>query len=123
MDDAEPLASLFDTLRRYAGWLDKGRPSATVRSSVAALGTAVEAGGDTSRLIQTLENDIARLPSGGVRKMLVTTAGGVRRLLDDHSPTGFVTPKDAGAKLAARSSQLPAPGFQLPSAVKPGGDR
>ena len=84
--DAEPLASLFVTLRRYAGWLDKGRPSATVRSSVDALGTAVEAGGDTSQLIQTLEDDIARLPSGGVRKMLRTTAGGVRRLLDTHSP-------------------------------------
>ena len=105
MDDAEPLASLFDTLRRYAGWLDKGRPSATVRSSVDALGTAVEAGGDTSRLIQTLEDDIARLPSGGVRKMLVTTAGGVRRLLDDHSSTGFVTPEDAKDS-KRRSSRL-----------------
>jgi hypothetical protein len=93
--DAEPLAALFDTLRRYAGWLDKGRPAATVRSSVDALGSAVEAGGDTSRLIQTLEDDIARLPSGGVRKMLVTTAGGVRRLLDGHAPPGFVTATDA----------------------------
>ena len=93
--DAEPLAALFVTLRRYAGWLDKGRPSATVRSSVDALGTAVEAGRDTSRLIQTLEDDIARLPSGGVRKMLVTTAGGVRRLLAEHSQPGFVTAEDA----------------------------
>jgi hypothetical protein len=93
--NAEPLAALFDTLRRYAGWLDKGRPSATVRSSVHALGTAFEAGGDTSQLIQTLENDIARLPSGGVRKMLVTTAGGVRRLLDGHAPSGDVTAEDA----------------------------
>jgi hypothetical protein len=83
--DQEPLASLCDTLRRYAGWLDKGRPSAIVRSSVDALGTAVEAGGDTAQLIRTLEDDIARLPSGGVRKMLATTAGGVRRLLDEHA--------------------------------------
>jgi hypothetical protein len=93
--DEEPLGSLFVMLRRYAGWLDRGRPSAAVRSSVDALGTAVDAGGDTSRLIQTLEDDIARLPSGGVRKMLVTTARGVRRLLAEHSPTGFVTAEDA----------------------------
>jgi hypothetical protein len=97
LNGAEPLAALFDTLRRYAGWLDKGRPSATVRSSVDALGAAVEAGGDTSQLIQTLEDDIARLPSGGVRKMLVTTAGGVRRRLDDHAPPGFVTATEARA--------------------------
>jgi hypothetical protein len=84
--DAEALASLFVSLRRYAGWLDKGRPSAAVRSSVDALGTAVDAGADTSLLIQTLEDDIARLPSGGVRKMLRTTAGGIRRLLDTGSP-------------------------------------
>ena len=93
MDD-KALASLFVTLQRYAGWLDKGRPSATVRSSVDALGTAVDAGADTSELIQTLEDDIARLPSGGVRKMLRTTAGGVRRLLDEQAP-GFVTAEDA----------------------------
>jgi hypothetical protein len=92
--DTEPLASLFVTLRRYAGWLDRGRPSATVRSSVDALVTAVDAGEDTSQLVQTLEDDIARLPSGGVRKMLRTTAGGVRRLLDTHAAPGFVTAED-----------------------------
>jgi len=92
--DTEPLASLFVTLRRYAGWLDKGRPSATVRSSVDALVTAVDAGADTSRLVQTLEDDIARLPSGGVRKMLRTTAGGVRRLLDPHPLPGLATAED-----------------------------
>jgi len=89
MDDDEPLASLFVTLRRYAGWLDKGRPSATVRSSVDALITAVDAGEETSQLVQALEDDIARLPSGGVRKMLRATAGGVRRLLDTHSLAGL----------------------------------
>ena len=104
--DAEPLASLIVTLRRYAGWLDKGRPSATVRSSVDALVAAVNAGEDISLLVQTLEDDIARLPSGGVRKMLRATAGGVRRLLDAHALAGFVTAEDSkNAKVKPGSVQ------------------
>jgi hypothetical protein len=62
--DREELKQLFDTLQRYAGWLDRDRTSVMVRSAVQALGTAMDTGGDPSPLLQTLDTNIARLPSG-----------------------------------------------------------
>jgi hypothetical protein len=75
------LKQLFETLQRYAGWLDRERASATVRADVLALGTAIDTRTDPSPLLQALDSDIARLPSGEMRKMLRVTAGQMRRAL------------------------------------------
>jgi len=71
--DAEPREALkrpLFELERYAGWLAKGHVSLAVRADVRALGAAMDAGHDTSQLLLTLDKDIARLPSGDIRKML-----------------------------------------------------
>ena len=79
--DAEGLKQLYTQLHRYAGWLDRERSSAMVRADVQALGTAIEGCGDPSVVLQTLETDIARLPSGDLRKMLRAAAGQMRSAL------------------------------------------
>jgi hypothetical protein len=45
------------------------------------LGTAIDTRTDPSPLLQALDSDIARLPSGEMRKMLRVTAGQMRRAL------------------------------------------
>jgi hypothetical protein len=49
-----------------------------VPADVQALGTAIEGRVDPSAEFQTLEMDIARLPSGDLRKMLRVAAGQMR---------------------------------------------
>ena len=49
-----------------------------VRADVQALGTAIDTCADPSPLLQALETNIARLPSGEVRKMLRVAAGQMR---------------------------------------------
>ena len=78
---AETLKPLYDTLHRYAGWLDRERPSVMVRADVQALGAAIETCADPSPLLQSLDTNIARLPSGELRKMLRVAAGQMRRAL------------------------------------------
>lgn len=76
------LTDLHKTLERYAGWLDRERPSALVRADVHALGAALDARtDDLSPLLQALETNIARLPSGELRKLLRTAAAQMRRAL------------------------------------------
>ena len=75
------LKPLCDALQRYAGWLGRERTSVTVRSDVQALGIAIDAGIDPSPLLQALDTDIARLPSGELRKMLRVASGQMRRAL------------------------------------------
>ena len=78
---ADALKQLYGTLQRYAGWLDRERASVMVRADVQALGTAIDTCADPSPLLQALETNIARLPSGEVRKMLRVAAGQMRRAL------------------------------------------
>jgi hypothetical protein len=80
---AEPVKQLYDTLQRYAGWLDRERASVMVRADVQALGIAIDARADPSPLLQTLDTNISRLPSGELRKMLRVAAGRMRRALAD----------------------------------------
>ena len=79
--NADALKALHGTLQRYAGWLDRERASVMVRADVRALGAAIDACADPSPLLQALETDIARLPSGELRKMLRVAAGQMRRAL------------------------------------------
>jgi hypothetical protein len=79
--DAETVKQLYSTLQRYAGWLDRERTSVMVRADVQALGIAIDACTDPSPLLQALDTNIARLPSGELRKMLRVTAGQMRRAL------------------------------------------
>jgi hypothetical protein len=77
----EPLTQLYETLQRYAGWLDRERTSVMVRADVRALGAAIETCGDPSPVLESLETNIKRLPSGDLRKMLRVAAGQMRRVL------------------------------------------
>jgi len=79
--DPDALKQLYGTLQRYAGWLDRERTSVMVRADVQALGIAIDARVDPSPLLQALDTNIARLPSGELRKMLRVAAGQVRLAL------------------------------------------
>ena len=79
--DPEGLKQLYTQLERYAGWLDRERASAMVRADVRALGTAIDTRVDPEAVLQTLEVNIARLPSGDLRKMLRVAAGQLRSAL------------------------------------------
>jgi hypothetical protein len=85
-EGAESLGQLFATLQRYAGWLDRERTCGLVRADVKALGAAIETRADPSSLLQALDANIARLPSGALRKMLRVTAGQVRHALISAVP-------------------------------------
>ena len=82
-------------LERYAGWLAKDHASVAVRAAVRALGVAVNSGADTLLSLQTLDRDLERLVSGGVRKMLRRSLGEMRAVLDPH---GIVTARIAAEK-------------------------
>ena len=77
----DALKQLHGTLERYAGWLDRERPSMLVKADVRALGAAIDACVDPSQVLHTLETNIARLPGGEMRKMLRVAAGEMRRAL------------------------------------------
>ena len=79
--DAEVLRPLYDSLHRYAGWLDRERAAAMVRSDILALGTAIDACADPTPLLQVLDTNLARLPGGEVRKMLRATSAKMRRVV------------------------------------------
>jgi len=78
---AEALKPLYDTLQRYAGWLDRERPSVMVRADVEALGTAINTCADPWPLLHALDMNIARLPSGELRTLLRVAASEMRRAL------------------------------------------
>lgn len=78
----EAVGPLCLTLHKYAGWLERGRAAAAVRTNVASLGTAIESGAETARLLSALDTSIAQLPGGAVRKMLQIAAGDIRRALE-----------------------------------------
>jgi hypothetical protein len=77
----ETVSQLYNTLQRYAGWLDRERTSKMIRADVRALGVAIDASADPLPLLQTLDTNIARLPSGELRKMLRVAVGQMRRAL------------------------------------------
>ncbi len=80
---AEALTPLYEKLQRYAGWLDRERMSVIVRADVEALGAAINTCADPWPLLHALDTNIARLPSGAMRKMLRIAASEMRRALDE----------------------------------------
>lgn len=77
----EALNRPLSELERYAGWLAKDHASVTVRADVHALGAAMDVGDETSLLLLTLDKDIGRLPSGGIRKLLRKALEEIRAVL------------------------------------------
>jgi hypothetical protein len=75
-------------LQRYAGWLSKDHVSVVVRADAQALGVAMDQGSDPSPWLQTLDKDIQRLPSGGLRKMLRRTFVELRTVLEASGVDG-----------------------------------
>jgi hypothetical protein len=66
------LDRIVDDLEKYAGWLERGRRSANVRSDLQALRTTV-AGGDYFELqdtVQALVFALSHVPDGSVRRLL-----------------------------------------------------
>jgi hypothetical protein len=80
----EVLKPLYETLHRYAGWLDRQRASVTVRADVQAIGTAIESCVDPTPLLLALDQDLARLPSGALRKMLRVASARIRQTVADQ---------------------------------------
>ena len=72
-EPSEVVTRLTDAFVRYAGWLGNDRPASAVRTHAQALGRAVEARADMSTWITLLDDDLKRLPSSEVRKMLRRT--------------------------------------------------
>ena len=77
----DTLKPLYETLHRYAGWLDRERQSVAVRNDVLAIGIALETGVDPGTLLLTLDADLKRLPSGEVRRMLKAASARIHRAL------------------------------------------
>jgi hypothetical protein len=77
----QKLRSLFDTMQRYAGWLDREKASVAVRADVEALGLAIDANTDVLPLLAALDSSLARLPSGEVRKMMRVASAKIRHEL------------------------------------------
>lgn len=84
--DADALKRLVSDLQRYAGWLAKDHASVSVRAGVQALGVAIDRGSEALPVLQSLDNDLGRLPSGGIRKMLRQALEEIRAVLE---PTGI----------------------------------
>ena len=81
MPHCEALTRPLSELERYAGWLAKDHASVAVRTGVQALGDAIDLGGDTSTLLQMLDEKIGRLPGGDLRRMLRKALGEIRTAL------------------------------------------
>jgi len=77
----DTLKPLYDSLQRYAGWLDRERQSVAVRNDVLAIGIALETGVNPGTLLLTLDADLKRLPSSEVRKMLKAASARIHRVL------------------------------------------
>lgn len=82
----ERVTAPLSQLERYAGWLGKDQVSVAVRADVKALGAAMDAGGETSSLLFTLDKNVGRLPSGDVRKIVRKALTQIRAVLE---PDGF----------------------------------
>jgi hypothetical protein len=78
----EAVTAPLSQLERYAGWLGKDQVSVAVRADVKALSVAMNAGGETSLLLLTLDKNIARLPSGDVRKIVRKALTEIRAVLE-----------------------------------------
>jgi hypothetical protein len=81
--DGAVVKERYDALHRYAGWLDRERPSRIVRGDVESLGAAIEANSDPSPHLESLEANIARLPGGELRTMLRKAAAQLRQALEE----------------------------------------
>lgn len=77
--EPQALRPLYDTLHRYAGWLDRERTSVRVRADVHALGIAIDTHADPTPLLTALDLDLARLPSGALPKLLRAASAKFRR--------------------------------------------
>ena len=88
--EPEALKALYETLHRYAGWLDRERTSILVRADVQALGVAIDTRADPTPPLQALETNLARLPNHTVRVTIEVCKFHTRRNILYHT-AGDVT--------------------------------
>ena len=81
--DMPAVRALYETLRRYAGWLDRERQSRVVRTHVESLGTAIDTNSDPESHLERLEANIARLPGSEMRSMLRKAAVQLRQAFEE----------------------------------------
>ena len=67
--DTPDVKALYETLCRYAGWLNREQ-SRLVRTDVESLGTAIETHSDPRPHLEKLEANVVNLPGGQVRLMI-----------------------------------------------------
>ena len=84
----EVITRLTNAFARYAGWLGNDQPSNAVRTHAQALGRAVESQADPSTWIILLGDDLKRLPSGEVRKVLRRTLAEISAALESSGREG-----------------------------------
>ena len=77
----EPEVPPLEALGRYAGWLGREQLSVAIRADVVALGEAMGAGTGAATCLRALDDDIARLPAGGMRPLLRRAAVTMRETL------------------------------------------
>ncbi len=82
LDARERVTVPLSQLERYTGWLGKDQVSVAVRADVKALGAAMAGGGETSLLLLTLDQNVGRLPSGDLRKIVRKALTEVRAVLE-----------------------------------------
>jgi hypothetical protein len=81
--DTPDVKALFEALCRYAGWLNRERPSRLVRTDVESLKTAIETNSDPRPHFEKLEANLAQLPGGDVRRMIRKTVAQLRRAFEE----------------------------------------
>ena len=81
--DTPDVKALYETLCRYAGWLNRERHARLVRTDVESLGTAIETNSDPQPHLEKLEANIARLPGGEVRTMIRKVVVQLRQVFEE----------------------------------------
>ena len=67
---APDVRCILSDLDKYAGWLGRGLEPRRVREDVKALTAEFESGCDMRAAVDTLESDIAKMPSSQVGTLL-----------------------------------------------------
>lgn len=72
------VSRILNDLDKYAGWLGRGVEPTRVRGDVKVLTAVFESGRDMQEAVDTLEHDIAKVPSSHVGALLRKAIRGLR---------------------------------------------
>jgi hypothetical protein len=72
------VSRILNDLDKYAGWLGRGLEPTRVRKDVKVLTAVFESGCDMQEAVDTLENDIGKVPNSHVGALLRKAIRGLR---------------------------------------------